>query len=227
MMAEQIAFPFKFRCKDDDTSGYLQGPANEEAVRWVDRWPDWPDSSLVLLGAEGAGKSSLGNFWAKKAKAFIIHGGGIGNPMVLDRNWLSRLLEGPCPIFLDSADLVHDKELLLHLINAQRSAGVSILLAMRQQPSAWAAGLPDLLSRLRSMTTVEILPPDEETLAHLILKLFADRQLDVKPRVIEYLMTRMERSYAAALSIVSALDQAALKAGGPVDQRLVRQILDS
>jgi chromosomal replication initiation ATPase DnaA len=53
-------------------------------------------------------------------------------------------------------------------------------------------------------------PPDEALLKAVLVKLFADRQLNVEPPVIDYLSLRMERSMAAASRIVTAIDRLAL-----------------
>jgi chromosomal replication initiation ATPase DnaA len=52
--------------------------------------------------------------------------------------------------------------------------------------------------------------PDDALLSAVVIKLFADRQLSVDPTVINYLTMRMERSLAAARTVVSAIDTLAL-----------------
>ena len=41
-------------------------------------------------------------------------------------------------------------------------------------------------------------PPDDALLAAVLVKLFADRQLEVDDRLIDFLVHRIERSVAAA-----------------------------
>ena len=35
---------------------FLEGPANEAGLALVERWPDWPNRIMLLLGPEGSGK---------------------------------------------------------------------------------------------------------------------------------------------------------------------------
>ena len=63
----------------------------------------------------------------------------------------------------------------------------------------------------------EIGAPDEALLKTVLLKHFADRQLDVDPKVLEFLALHIDRSLAAAAAAVEAVDRAAL-AIGPQDQ---------
>ena len=72
---------------------------------------------------------------------------------------------------------------------------------------------------------VRIDPPDEALLSAVIVKLFADRQLDVSPRVVNYLGLRIDRSFAAAQEIVARLDAAALAAGRAVSLDLAAALL--
>ena len=46
-----------------------------------------------------------------------------------------------------------------------------------------------------------------------MLKHFADRQLDIDPKVLDFLALRIDRSLAAAADVVAAIDRAALGIG--------------
>src|SRR5260370_24098536 len=48
---------------------FLEGPANAAGLALVDSWPDWPNRIMLLLGAEGSGKSHLAAIWAEAAGA--------------------------------------------------------------------------------------------------------------------------------------------------------------
>ncbi len=92
-------------------------------------------------------------------------------------------------------------------------------------PSDWPVALPDLRSRFASLTPAVIDDPDDMLLSVVLLKLFADRQLQVKPALIGFLLPRMERSFVAARALVSELDRASLARGAPVGQALAREVL--
>jgi chromosomal replication initiation ATPase DnaA len=78
---------------------------------------------------------------------------------------------------------------------------------------------------LRSAAGAEILPPDDAVLAAVLVKQFSDRQLVPPASVISYLLSRMERSFAAARTIVDQLDRASLGAGRPITLNLARRTL--
>ncbi len=57
------------------------------------------------------------------------------------------------------------------------------------------------------------------------MKLFTDRQLAVDEPLIGYLVTRIERSFAAARAAVEMLDREALRRQGRVTRALAAEVL--
>src|SRR5262244_1833272 len=51
---------------------FLEGPPNAAALAMIERWPDWPDRILVVVGPEGSGKSHLAAIWAEAAGARFL-----------------------------------------------------------------------------------------------------------------------------------------------------------
>ena len=70
---------------------------------------------------------------------------------------------------------------------ARRAQAVQILITSRLAPGEIEFTLPDLRSRLRALPLVPIAPPDDGLLQAVLVKLFADRQLEVEPHVVSYL----------------------------------------
>jgi chromosomal replication initiation ATPase DnaA len=58
----------------------------------------------------------------------------------------------------------------------------------------------------------------------VIVKLFADRQLAVEESLVAYLVTRIERSFAAARMAVERLDREALRLKRPVTRALAGEL---
>jgi chromosomal replication initiation ATPase DnaA len=195
---------------------FLPAPGNREALAWIDRWPDWPAPALVLHGPEGAGKTHL-------ARIFTARSGGrrLG-PGDLAADAPPQL---PPALVLDPAVPVADEVALLQLYNRQREQGGHLLLTARQPAAHWPLALPDLASRLRAAPSVGIAAPDDGLLAALLVKLFADRQLTVGDEVVMYLVRHMERSFAAARSLVAALDRHSLIQHKPVTVAMARRLL--
>lgn len=194
-------------------------PANAEAVALVDNWPDWPSPVVVLAGPAGAGKTHIATIWQEVSGAVALNA---GRP---DAKARADAVEAGAALIDDAGEPGLDETGLFHLINEMRGSGGRLLLTARRFPGAWGVTLPDLASRLRAATTVEIAEPDEALLTGVITKLFADRQLMVDPGVAGFLVRRIERSLASAAAVVEAIDRASLERRSRITRHLAGQVI--
>lgn len=197
---------------------FLVAACNEAAVDWIDLWPDWPAPVLLLCGPPGSGKTHLAAVWQARTGAESIDPDALPDiAAIADAGNQHRLLE--------NASDVADETAFFHLYNQTADHGGTLLLTAERPVAHWSIGLPDLDSRLRATPTVEIGMPDDALIEALLVKMFMDRQVDVEPGVISYLVPRMERSFAAARALVKRLDSMALARRRTVTVPLAREVL--
>jgi chromosomal replication initiation ATPase DnaA len=201
---------------------FVVAEGNREALAWLDRWPDWPAPALALSGPAGSGKTHLGRIWAARASALVVEGADLEGKSVPDLAALSTEFAG---IAIEHADRAPERA-LFHLYNLMRERRGYLLLISEAPPAHWHIALPDLASRLRAAPAVAVAPPDDELLGSIILKQLGDRQLHAGAGVVQYLVSRMERSGEAARHVVAALDRRALAEGREIDRRLAADVLD-
>ncbi|MGV6806239.1 MAG: HdaA/DnaA family protein, partial [Ruegeria sp.] len=101
-----------------------------------------------------------------------------------------------------------------------------ILLTSSTPPGRVGFTLPDLVSRLQGAASAQLDLPDDALLGAVIVKLFRDRQIDIAPEVVSYLVARIERSFAAVHAHVEQLDRMALSERRAVTRPLVNRLLD-
>ncbi len=217
-MPEQLTFDLPVR-DSRERGDFFVSEANRLAVARLEAPETWPNRKLVLVGAEGAGKTHLAHVWAEAHGALMI---GTSDLSGLDVAGVAQ------PVVLDDADRVSEaqEEALFHLHNHLASSALPLLMTAREAPSRWPVRLPDLKSRMAASDSVRIEAPDDALLSAVLLKLFADRQLEVAPNVISWLVGRMDRSFAGAGRLVAALDRAALAEGRAVTRPLAQRVLD-
>jgi chromosomal replication initiation ATPase DnaA len=213
----QLALALEF---DDSFAreDFLAGPPNAAALALIERWPDWPARTVALVGPEGSGKSHLAAIWARAAGSRSIAGHAIelaGVPTALATGAL---------VAEDLREGMFDEHALFHLLNLAREEDTYVLMTALSAPSGWTVRLRDLASRLRAIPTVTLAPPDDALLRAVLIKQFADRQLDVDEGLIGYLVTRIERSFAAARAAVATLDREALRQKRPVSRALAAEL---
>lgn len=189
------------------------------AVSIIDSWPRWPSPVVILAGPVGSGKSHLASIWRERSNAVAIH-------PTADSDAAEIASIGPV-LFEDADRQGFDDRALFHVINSVRENGQSLLITSRLWPMSWPVELPDLRSRLKAATVVEIGEPDDELLAQVLVKLLADRQLSVDDRLIAYIVARMERSLESAQTIVERLDHLALARGTRINRALALEVLNS
>lgn len=202
-----------------DAEDFLVSPSNERAYAYIERWPDWPDTVLRLVGPRGSGKSHLAAIWAARAHAWTID----ASDLVGER--VPHLVSNGALVIEDADRAERDEPVLFHLLNLARERGCSVLLTSAAPLEQWSLRTPDLLSRLRLAPTVVIDPPDDALLKSVLVKLFVDRQLVVDTSVVDYLALRIERSLARAGDIVAALDREALSRGRRITRPMAAEIL--
>ena len=201
---------------------FLVAPSNALAVALVDRWPDWPMRRLAVTGPQGAGKTHLAHVWSARAGAAILPAEALPGLAVGE-------VDPRAALAIEDADRTGPlgaaaEEALFHLCNRLGQEG-SLMLSGREPPARWPVGLADLGSRLAAMPVARLESPDDALLGAVLVKLFADRQLAVAPDLVEYLVPRIERSFAAAEAVVAALDRAGLARRRPVTARLAAEVL--
>ncbi len=118
---------------------------------------------------------------------------------------------------------------LFHLMNLAGEQRAHVLVTARRAPAALAETVAtrDLASRLRAMPVVSLGAPDEELLAAVAVKLFADRQIVPDEALLSYLLPRVERSIAGLRDIVAELDREALARKRPLTRALASELLRS
>ncbi len=220
-MSTQYTLPLPFRTAMG-AEDFIVTASNQEAVAMLDQWPDWPARIMVLQGEAGAGKTHLAQVWAQNSQALFA-------PPVTLATQLEQLLTKQY-IIVDNADALFGdaagEQALFHLCNHIQQQG-HMLLTVRTAPTQATIALPDLRSRLRSYPLLSLLPPDDMLLAALLIKQFNDRQLRVGQDVVDYLLSRLERSAAAIATAVAALDRAALVKRCNITVPLARTVLEA
>lgn len=215
----QLALPFPHE-PDYRRLPFLEDPSNEAALAWLVRPSDWPARRLVLWGEGGCGKTHLLARWSHE------RGGRIRSGPDLDA-WADLRGREPADapgLAIDDADLAPEEQ-LLHTLNAATEEGSLTLLAARMPPARWRIRLPDLASRLRAISAVEIGRPGETLLRALLSKLLRERQLIVPQPIQDWLLLRLPRTPAAVREAAARLDRMALAAGTHVTRTTAAAVL--
>ena len=219
---KQLPFEFEHRpsLSGDD---FLISPSNQEAVAWLDKWPNWPSPFLILYGPPGCGKTHLSNVFMESSGALQLTPEMIGDPGVDSILSFQKNLVidgGKINIFIDLSEVS-----LFHLYNDLALRGGHMLITAESHPVNWEFKLADLSSRIRSAQAIGIGMPDDNLIKAVLVKMFSDRQIRVEISVIDYVTKRMERSFGAARSFVHLANELALVEKKGITLALARRVL--
>jgi chromosomal replication initiation ATPase DnaA len=219
---KQLPFNFEHRpsLSGDD---FLISPSNQEAVAWLDKWPNWPSPFLVLYGPPGCGKTHLSHVFMASSGALHL------TPEIIRDSSLASLIDSQHNFVVDDGEVntfVHLSEVsLFHLYNALALCGGHMLITAESHPVNWEFKLADLSSRIKAAQAIGIGMPDDNLIKAVLVKLFSDRQVRVEIGVIDYITKRMERSLDAARNFVHLANELALVEKKGITLALARQVL--
>jgi len=191
----QISLPFD---RPDRASGedFLVSDANRIAVRHLENWREWPLSISVLSGPSLSGRSTLG-------RHFVAQSGGT---------------------MIDDAQ-EQDEQALFNAWNDAQTARRPLLLIADAPPAQWQVALPDLRSRLAAAPHVALEQPDEALARALIDRSLASAGASYAADLPQWLLRRIERSYAAIAAVTRLLDEAALSSGRKISAAMAKDVL--
>jgi chromosomal replication initiation ATPase DnaA len=203
---------------------FLVAPCNEDAVAWIDLWPEWPAPCLILYGPVASGKTHLGAVWAAQSSAVCVKASNINEDFIREVAGMNHHV-----IIEDGDSLIGNldgEKGLFHLYNIFKEEGRSIMLTLLEPPVRRTFALPDLASRLRAAPSVAIREPDEQLLTAVLVKLFSDKQIRVGAEVLHYILPRIERSFEAVRDLVNEADRRAMAQQRKISIPLMREILN-
>ncbi|AVX04486.1 hypothetical protein MXMO3_01962 [Maritalea myrionectae] len=208
-----LDLPFETALGEDD---FVVSAGNLQAYEYLMGMREWPGPTTLLIGPEKSGKTHLANMWAAHKGAQILsRDSGAAWPQHMDGPLLvedcNALWMGETPLF--------------NLLNQSMRSQMPLLMTADRPLAEWPLETQDVRSRLRLALNLEISPLDDAHLAQLFVKLFDDRQIQIDPGLIPYLLSRMERSPAHVVTLVEMMDQMSLERHKPISKRLAGEAL--
>jgi chromosomal replication initiation ATPase DnaA len=172
-------------------------------------------TGLVIYGEKGVGKTHLLKTWAEETGATYQRASELQATVDLDFSKLA----------LDLDDLSQQEScfaLINHCLTEGKICVVSSDLAIAKREDL----IPELKSRLLLLDQAAIEKPAESDLEVLIVKWAADRQMNLSPDVMQYLLLRCERDVGILRGILNHLDETALAEKRAITKPLVRKVLE-
>ena len=197
---------------------YFVSKSNNEIVSWLDKWPKWLIFGLFLSGPSGSGKTHIANLLKQSSNGIVIN-----NADIKKRN-IINLIDYDC-VIIEDVDYALSENSLLHLFNFLQENNSKIMLTSKISINKLNLKLPDLKSRLLSLSQVNIGWPDDHLLSRVIIKQFLDKGVKIDIEVVEYLIKRMDRSFKSIENLVTNINYKAMEKSKKITVPFVRELL--
>jgi len=196
---------------------FLVGDGNRLALGHILAFPAWLGPLSLIVGPPKSGKSHLARIFAEHA--------GAKAPLPSELEELARQ-GGTTPLVIEDVDQPGYAETpLFHLLNQSMRDRRPLLMTARDQVANWPYVTDDLRSRARLATLLLVTAAGDSELSQMFVKLFGDRQVVVDPRIIGYVVPRMERSPAEVVALAELMDRLALERGSAITRTIAAEAL--
>ena len=213
----QLLLDFDYKTNFNEHDFYLS-KSNSNAFNLINRWPDWDKKILNISGEKFSGKSHLANIFKLKSKAFLIKGNEIDNSIFKS----IKLHES---IIIDDFEKCNQEEILYSIFNLIDQDSKYLLINSLKPINEIKYRLPDLTSRSKNCLYAVIENPDDELLFAIILKNFSDRQIKIEKKIINFIISRIDRSYRKIDEFIYKIDELSLKKKKPINLKTIKEIL--
>ena len=215
----QLLFKFPFKTKYYEQDFYVSSN-NFPAYELIESWPTWPGKWLNVFGSTGSGKTHLSKILQKKINKIKLIDAENINDTIID-----KINDVDC-LIIDSYHNNIDEKLFYSILNQSKQADNYIVINTTSSLKEFNINLQDLQSRINSFVYIGIELPTDDLLQVIISKSFSDRQINLNPKITEYIIKNVERSYEKMFKFLKDIDELSLSTGKSININLIKKVLD-
>ena len=214
----QLVFKFPFKTKYYEQDYYVSSN-NFSAYRLIESWPNWPDKWVNIFGPTGCGKTHLSNILKKKINSVEI----LNAENITDET-ISKFEKLNC-LIIDNYEKNIDEKTFYSILNSSKQLDTYIVINSFLPIKDIKFDLKDLRSRAKSFMNLGIELPTDDLLTVIISKFFSDKQIELNPKISEYIIKNTERSYEKVFKCIKEIDDLSLSSGKSININLIKKVL--
>ena len=216
---DQLIFKFPFSKKYYEQDFFVSSN-NFSAYKLIESWPNWPGRWLNIFGKSGSGKTHLAKILEKKInKIKLIEAKNITNQIIQDLNNIDCLI-------IDSFNNNIDEKLFYSILNQSKQLDNYILINSIEVIKNEKFKLTDLRSRINSFLYIGIELPTDDLLKVIISKILSDNQINIDPKISDFIIKNVERSYEKMFKFLKDVDDLSLSTGKSININLIKKVLN-
>ena len=215
----QLVFKFPFKVKYFKQDFYVSSN-NFSAYKLIESWPNWPGKWLNVFGMSGSGKTHLSKILEKKInKIKLVEAKYLNNKIIEELNKIDCLI-------IDNYQNNIDENLFYSILNQSKQLDKYIVVNSILSLNELNYNLLDLQSRLNSFIFIGIQLPNDDLLQVIISKFFSDKQINLNPKISEFIIKNVDRSYEKMFNFLKDIDELSLSTGKSININLIKKVLN-
>ena len=214
----QLVFKFPFKTKYYEQDYYVSSN-NFSAYKLIEGWPNWPDKWVNIYGPKGSGKTHLSNILKKKINLTEIL-----DAKKVKEEKISKFEKLDC-LIIDNYENNIDENFFYSILNHFKQLDSYVVINSLLPIKHMKLELKDLKSRADSFFSLGIELPTDDLLRVIISKSFSDKQIEISPKISEYIIKNIERSYEKVFKIIKEIDDLSLSSGKSININLIKKVL--
>ena len=157
-------------------------------------------------------------FLKKIAKVKII------DEKKLDNKIIDDLINLEC-LIIENYNNNIEENLLYSLFNQSKQFENYIVINTRHPLNKGNFNLKDLKSRINSFVNIGIELPTDDLLKVIISKFFSEKQIKLEPKISNYIINNVERSYEKMFKFIKDVDELSLSSGKSININLIKKVI--
>ena len=215
----QLVFKFPFKVKYYKQDFYVSSN-NFSAYKLIESWPNWPGKWLNVFGTSGSGKTHLSKILEKKIKRMkLVDAKDLNNKII------ENLTNIDC-LIIDNYQNNIDEKLFYSILNQSKQLDSFIVVNTIPSLKELNFKLTDLKSRLDSFIFIGITLPTDDLLQVIISKFFSEKQIYLNPKIYEYIIKNVDRSYEKMFKFLKDIDELSLSTGKSININLIKKAIN-
>ena len=216
---DQLIFKFPFSKKYYEQDFFVSSN-NFSAYKLIESWPTWPGKWLNIFGSSGSGKTHLSKILEQKIdKIKLIEAKNVNDETIQDLNNLKCLI-------IENFENNIDEKYLYSILNQSKQLENYILINSISPVKNINFKLQDLKSRIDSFLYIGIELPTDDLLKVIISKTLSDKQININPKISDFIIKNVERSYEKMFKFLKDVDELSLSTGKSININLIKKVLN-
>ncbi|MDD2840706.1 MAG: DnaA/Hda family protein [Rickettsiales bacterium] len=202
----QLNFLFPTNINIYDEKNFIIHDGNKDAFIFIKSLSGLNNNIFLLSGLKNSGKTYLCHIWQKMTNAIFV------DSNIFNLNYGEFVVAVERTIFSNGKYILEDlsdidENKLLYFFNIMCEKHSILLMTSKKNISDFNFTINDLKSRFNNIVNIKLYELNESSKREIILKLLADRQMNIDSEVLDFVSNKISGNYDVIFKFVHDLEK--------------------